>query len=152
MEKIKMVGWFALAAFVLNYIWEMAQMPFYVDMHFSDLKDWLFCLMASAVDVGMILSILIVGRWIFGSWQWSINVTLSKVFYLLLSGALLAVGAEIFGIKLGYWQYSRLMPTLPGLSVGLLPLAQMLVLPVLSYKVGWKWTRHGPNDGTGDYA
>ena len=36
------------------------------------------------------------------------------------------------GLWLGGWEYSSLMPVIPGIGVGLSPLAQWLVLPLLT--------------------
>ncbi|MFQ5707858.1 MAG: hypothetical protein ACE5HO_10440 [bacterium] len=125
-------------------------MPFFAGMSFADWRTWLFCLVATVGDVGMILFIFSLGRWIFGSWEWAGELVVPRVLYLLSIGALLAIGAEMAGVRLGYWHYTSLMPRLPWLNIGLVPLVQMLILPILSYNFGWRlWLHfHRPVEGT----
>ncbi|RMD60687.1 hypothetical protein D6833_09310 [Candidatus Parcubacteria bacterium] len=111
-------------------------------MSFADWRAWLFCLAATVGDVGMILFIFALGCWIFGGWEWAARLTVTRVVCLLSMGALLAIGAEMVGVGLGYWHYSARMPTLPWLNVGLVPFMQMLLLPVLAYRIGWRLTAY----------
>jgi len=36
---------------------------------------------------------------------------------------------------LGRWQYTETMPVVPGLGVGVIPIAQMLLLPPLIFRI-----------------
>ncbi len=135
MHKGTFAAWSAISAFGLNYLWEMLQMPFFAGMSFLDWQAWIFCLVATLGDVVMIMVILLVGRWVFGCWEWAVKLNGKKVLYLVIAGASLAVIAEIVGLMLGYWQYSSLMPAIPWLGIGLVPFMQMLILPIASYKV-----------------
>ena len=62
---------------------------------------------------------------------------------ITLVGELLATGA------LNRWEYSALMPVIPGLKAGLAPVLQWLVLPPLVVwfaRVQIAGLRHGPAD------
>lgn len=65
-------------------------------------------------------------------------ITAPTAAYLTIFGAVgVAITALIEwlalrGLWLGGWEYSRLMPIIPGLGLGLSPLAQWIVLPLMA--------------------
>lgn len=110
----------------------MWQVPFYAGM--TDAEHWqavLFCSQATLGDgiitlLAFYLAVLIAGG---GESLQFRNARMAWVVYLL-SGLVITVGLELLATKyLDRWQYSELMPLLPYLNVGLLPLLQWLVLP-----------------------
>jgi hypothetical protein len=55
---------------------------------------------------------------------------------MLTTGFLLAVLVEWVGVHvLGRWRYTDTMPVVPGLGVGVIPIAQMLLLPPLIFRI-----------------
>jgi hypothetical protein len=55
---------------------------------------------------------------------------------MLIAGLAIAVTVELAAVHaLGRWEYAARMPILPGLGVGLSPVAQMLVLPPIIFRV-----------------
>lgn len=131
----KLVSIFTTAV-ILNFSWEMLQMPFFNEMSFTDWQDWLLCFKASISDAGLVLSILFIGRVLFKDWEWHQNLDILKLGYLILFGFVIAVYFEVDALNTARWSYSKLMPTLPLIGVGLVPVIQMLILPVLSFKIG----------------
>lgn len=128
----------AAVAFIIDYIWEMAQMPFFTGMYFSDFKVWLICARASIGDVVIILIIFILGRLIFKKWNWIDHLNLLKIVYLLIMGVSIAIVIEIISLKYDRWDYSEIMPVIPKFGVGIIPITQMIILPLLSYIVASK--------------
>jgi hypothetical protein len=112
-----------------NYLWEMAQMPFYVGMRFDDPAAWLRCFQAALADGGFVLLIWLAGSLIRRRWFW-IDQPVGWALAFVL-GLITAVGIELWALARGRWAYSPIMPLIPGLSVGALPLLQMAILPGL---------------------
>ncbi len=117
-----------------NLVWEAAQMPLYTLWRTGSTRDIAFAVVhCTGGDV------LIAGASLLGG-------------LLLLDAAdwpqtrFVAVGGTAIGFGLAYtlysehlntarnaWTYSALMPTLPWLGIGLAPLAQWIVVPVLGF-------------------
>ena len=136
--------WAALSgfAFLLHFLWEMAQTPFYAGMPGS--RHWdavLQCGWATAGDVVIVLcsyaAVAIATRqqyWLEKSWGWRLSA------YLLI-GLGVTILLEWLNVYLwGRWAYAPSMPTL--LGVGVTPLVQWIALPPLNL---WLALRHlGP--------
>jgi len=128
---------------IINYPWEMLQMPLYNAMPFSDWRSWVICFRASLGD-GVIISLI----WGFGlvffrDLHWYRRKSFFPVFLLLISGALIAVLIEIHAIDTGRWSYSGLMPILPPFGVGLSPFIQLLILPRLAMELAYRFMLSG---------
>ena len=126
-SALKFYGVLFAVSFGLNWIWEMAQMFAYAaEAGDSWTKSVLFCTLASVADA--IITV-------------AIDVFLKLLmkrdgveFYLgaAVSGALCAVGFELFAFRFGLWTYSEQMIVLPVLGVGLLPFVQLTLLVPLA--------------------
>lgn len=125
----------AIVAFVLNYLWEMLQMPFFANMGFANIRAWGFCFLATIGDMIIILFILALGKWLFGHWCWPEKLNVSKIMYLLFAGLSIGIITESVGIGFNWWEYNHRMLLLPYFETGLAPLVQMLLLPLLSFKI-----------------
>lgn len=103
-----------MSAFVLNFVWEMAQMPLYATR--MTIRT---CLWAAGGDIALTLtalafaSVLARGR----------RLVFSATFALLLIAA--AASVEGLALPAGRWSYAAGMPTVAG--VGLVPLIQLLM-------------------------
>jgi hypothetical protein len=59
---------------------------------------------------------------------------------MLITGLAIAVSVELLAVNaLGQWAYTARMPIVPGLDVGLAPVAQMLVLPPIVFRLAASW-------------
>lgn len=121
-----------LLAVGINFVWEMAQMPLYQDMPFDDPMSWWLCFRASLGDGLIILLIWSVGFGVFRHRAWLRPLSRGSLLLLLLTGAAIATVIEIHALSTDRWAYSRLMPRVPFLQVGLSPFLQLLLLPWLS--------------------
>jgi len=128
-------------AVVVNYPWERAQSSLYVLRDGAEVEWWM-CAAASVADGLVVLLILQISRLVIGQRDWYLRPRARGYTVLLLSGAVISVAVEwiaIYGAQ--WWAYSPDMPVVPGLNIGLTPLAQMLVLPPLIFALlGW-WHR-----------
>ncbi len=128
-------------AVVVNYPWEQAQSRLYVLPGGVDVHWWM-CAAASVVDGLMILLIFWIGWLVTGQRDWYLRPGVRGYAVLLLSGAVVSVAIEwvaIYGAQ--WWAYSSNMPLVPGLNIGLAPVAQMLVLPPLIFTLLAWWHR-----------
>lgn len=125
---------FIIAVF-LNYIWEMAQMPFFENMYFTDPGAWLICFQAAFTDGIIIVFIFLTGRVFFGSFNWADKLRMIKILYLFGIGLSFATYFELKALNDSAWTYSELMAIIPYLKIGIIPVIQMLLLPILSYKL-----------------
>jgi hypothetical protein len=120
-------------AVFLNYVWELAQAPLYVGLEYSPAMFW-HCFVASVGDGVMVLLIVSAGWLTFRRWDWFVRPSLPGYVVMTLSGFILAVLVEWVAVHiLNRWQYTENMPRLPGIDIGLIPIAQMLIVPPLIF-------------------
>lgn len=121
-----------VVAFVLDYIWEMLQMPLFEGMSLN-IQSTLYCGLASVADALMVLLLFYGFVLAYNELLWFKNNTAQRVLVLILTGATGAIIIEQIYTSLGNWKYSRLMPIIPIVNVGLSAVLQFMVLPLLSY-------------------
>lgn len=131
----------AVVGFVLNEIWEMAQMSAYVETAGDSWTSTLgLCTWAAVGDVGIILGIYTAGALAAGDlgwgWRgrWNIYVTAA------LLGLAYATLVEHAALATRRWSYTERMPVVPVLAAGLWPLLQMTLLPPLTFWIARWWT------------
>ena len=125
---------FVVAAAV-NFLWEVAQMPFYA-WQGSVFAAAAHCILPSLGDGIMVLMTYAVGWLVLRRSDWSDRPRALGYMLMLLSGFTSAMLVEWGGVHvLGRWSYAANMPLLPGWGIGVLPILQMLVLPPIIFKV-----------------
>lgn len=126
-----------LVAFFLNVPWEFAHSVFYQCFPAEGIVKEPFLLMhfrAALGDAVFTLLLLWGGMFLTRSALWWQRLTLPRAAVLVLAGVLLAVGIEVDALFIHHrWTYTRAMPTI--LGVGISPLLQMAVLPLLTLLV-----------------
>lgn len=119
-------------AFLLNFGWELIQMPLYKDASFN----WVhiaFCALASIADAIMVLLIYFCFALIYKDSLWVRDLTLPRILILMLIGGFGAVASEMRHVSLGTWAYDKAMPIIPVVDVGLSPVLQFMLLPACIY-------------------
>ena len=116
----------------VNFPWELAHSFLYRGVAgFTPWQHLLCCGLAALADgVGM-ATIYLAGRWAFRDARWTGRVSAPKLLFAALLGLAGAVAAEVLALRLGWWGYGPAMPRLPGTDLGLSPLAQFTLLPLL---------------------
>jgi hypothetical protein len=124
-----------VVAVLLNYLWELAQAPLYVGLESYNSAVLWHCFLASLGD-GIIVMIIFTVGWItFHRWDWFHSPGVTGYLVMLAAGLILAVSVEWVAVhRLERWAYAENMPTVPGLGIGLVPIAQMLILPPLVFR------------------
>ena len=122
----------AVLAFLLNFVWELIQIPLYRNSSY-DTDHILFCALASMADTIMVLLIYLGLAAIFKDLFWVKHLRLIRIAIVVLIGGAGAVLSEMRHLSLGSWTYDDSMPILPVVNVGIAPVLQFMILPVLIY-------------------
>lgn len=133
-----------LIATLVNYCWEIMQAPLFGGM--DDLRVVLWHCFPSAVgDAVLVLLILALGALALRRRDWYRKPGVAG--YALMLGAGLVIGVTVEWIghhALQRWSYAPVMPVLPVVNVGLVPIAQMLLLPPLIFWIARRWPVRTP--------
>lgn len=125
------------AAVLINYPWELAQTPLYVGMDDFRLVWW-HCFVASLGDGLIVLLIFAVGWVAFRRRSWFVRPGVRGYLLMLVVGFVVSVAVEWAATGVAaQWRYAERMPHV--LGVGLVPVAQMMVLPTLIFRVAAWW-------------
>lgn len=122
---------FILALF-LSLIWENLHASLYDD-YFPELKK-LFFLLCAVVDGLITLLIYFLAKLIFKDPLWIIHpLSFKKVLVVLALSFLTAAIMEKAPVLLDFWSYSKNMPVVPIVEIGLSPLLQISFLPLFTF-------------------
>ena len=120
------------SAFVLNWIWEMAQANAYV-AHPGMLRR---CTLASFADAAITAAIYAVGALATKRLLWATTRTWNVYLTCAVLGFVYAVLVERHAIAAHRWVYSETMPVIPALQAGLWPVLQLTLLVPVSVWFG----------------
>jgi hypothetical protein len=128
-----------LTAFGLNWLWEMLQMAGYAEMAGRAWRATLpSCMLASLGDVLITVAVYGVGALASGQVRWGTTRKWNIYAAAALLGTGCATAIEWHALATGRWSYSRHMPIVPLLAVGLWPLLQLtLLVPVSLWFAAW---------------
>lgn len=120
----------ALTGFLLNLIWENLQAPFYTG-YTGFAAHFLPCLYSAFGDMAIIAVIfyLVIKPDSANGYE----TILKKIPALLFIGLVISVGIEKWALAYSKWNYTAVMPMVPAVNIGLLPMLQMLILPFLTF-------------------
>lgn len=123
----------AIFSFLLNFVWEMWQIPFFAaassDPHWAGVVA---CTRATFGDAAISLVAFWCVAALARSRSWILDSTLSQVGAFVAVGVVVTIILETLATgPLQRWSYTSLMPTLPVLGTGILPLLQWIILPPL---------------------
>lgn len=132
-----------LAGFVLNAVWETAQLPAYEGM--DEIPLWGHLIggsVATLLDALFITGVYLALAWQAGNAEWPRGGFRAGYLLAALAGALTAVLVERLALSNGWWSYTAAMPVVTVLGAGLYPLIQLTVLtPLAIWLGGRRWTR-----------
>ena len=123
--KLALIFVFAVG---VNYAWELAQAPLYVAVDFP--TAFVHCFIASLGDGLMVLALYGVVALVARATDWYVRPAPAHYAALAAAGVAIAFAVEWWGLHAAKrWQYSGLMPLIPGTGIGLAPVLQMVLLP-----------------------
>lgn len=122
----------AVISFIINEVWELLQMPLYRSAYYN-LGHIVFCTLGALADMIMVLLLYFSFAFIYKNLFWIAQRNWFKIFVVMLTGAVGAVLSEKRHLLLGSWAYDQSMPIIPFVNVGLSPVLQFFLLPVIIY-------------------
>ena len=121
-------------AVILNYPWERVQSSLYLTKDGTAIPWW-HCMLASFGDGLLILLMFWAGQVVFGNPAWFGRPGLRGYMLMAVAGPAMSISLEWIMIsRMKWWSYTAQMPLIPGMAVGVTPVAQMLVLPPLIFR------------------
>ena len=137
-------------ALLLNFPWETLQAPLFVGMgeapYFEAIRGCLRATMGDAV-------IMLLAYWIvsvaLGNRRWLLAPRAAHLIWFIALGVLITAVIEWLATRghwIGSWTYSAGMPVVPGVGIGLSPLLQWVIVPLL---VVWFVRRQLANGSSG---
>jgi hypothetical protein len=123
----------AIFAFLLNFFWEQLQLPLFAGFdERSYYSTVLHCTKATLGDVVISLVAFASACLVTRTRKWIVLNNISGPVTFLLIGLLITVVFEILATgPLNRWTYAETMPKVPFLEVGLSPVMQWIILPIL---------------------
>jgi hypothetical protein len=128
-----------LIAFALNLGWEMLQMFAYFGLPRSPWAVWLVCGLASVIDAVYALLLYRAGSYLTGDSGWALRLNLKRICVIAVTGFVTAVVVERAALALDLWSYSAEMIRLPLLRAGILPVLQLILLPLVTFWLVKVW-------------
>lgn len=123
----------SLVSFVLHFAWENVQCPLFY-LHGSYDASWRGMVLATSGDLlltwmiyASIATVSLRWRWDTAAWnalQWAALIAIAIA---------LGLAVEVRALATSRWAYTPGMPLVPGLRVGLVPVAQLLILTPVSF-------------------
>lgn len=128
-ESLRLGAAIFIVGIFVHFLWEMLQSFAYEMGALPLMRVVLYHLWATLGDA--VLMVLIYGAVALPArnLRWMERSRPRDLLLMLILGLVLAVGIEWRALATGRWAYTGAMPILPGLGVGLLPVAQFLLLP-----------------------
>jgi hypothetical protein len=123
----------ALFAWLLSYPWEFWQVPFYQGIptvpHWEAIKSCTGAVLGdAAIAVGAFWVAAVVAR----SRGWILRPTRRDLSVFVLAGVATTAVLEWHATRVaGRWAYAASMPMVPGVGIGLLPVLQWIVVPLV---------------------
>ena len=133
------LGRAAVVAFALtlsgHYAWELAQAQWFADHAGARLSSYAWhCFVAAWADVLIAAASYGLTALLFRRTRWALEAkTLGPAILWITFGLVITVLIELSATASGRWTYAPSMPTV--LGIGLLPLAQWILVPVLTLVV-----------------
>ncbi len=128
-----------LAAFGLNWLWELVQRPAYVETAGRPWRDSLL-VACTLGDAAITLGIYGVGALAAGRLRWGLTRRWNVYLTAALLGAACAASIEWRALAFERWTYTDRMPIVPALGIRLWPFLQLtLLVPAALWIAAW-WT------------
>jgi hypothetical protein len=117
-----------------NLAWEFAQLPLYTLWKTSTPNEIIFAMLHCTAGDMLIAGTRLVGSLLLlGTSEWPRARFLPVAAATSISGVSTTAYSEHLNTARGAWTYSDLMPVLSDTGIGLAPLAQWIVIPILAF-------------------
>jgi len=127
MKTGKQIIFLSLIAFILHIVWENMQAPLFQG-YVSFVAHFPMCLVGTAGDVVITLFVYFIVALLKNDVNWISTLNKKDFVILAVIGFFIAVGIEWRALLFGRWAYIEVMPIIPYLEVGFMPIIQMTFL------------------------
>lgn len=119
-----------MIGFLIAFVWEMLQLPFYEAGGLTPAQAAYRCGLASFGDAGIMVAAYLVGS-IGNSYSpWLVRWPAGRFSAYLATGLVITASVEVLAVGTDWgWTYSDLMPLLPGTHIGLVPMLMWVIVP-----------------------
>ena len=132
--------WLAVHGFLIAFLWEMLQMPFYAMGHLSPSEATINCSIASLGDAGILVFAYTIASRVAKDRYWLHDIKRAALLVFLGTGLIITIVIEHVATSVSWgWKYAVQMPTLFGL--GLVPVLMWVVVPLLTLALAPRSTR-----------
>lgn len=124
-----------IAIFTLNLVWEFAHMPLYTIWNEGSTKEIMFAAIhCTGGDALIGLTAIMLSVFMFGGSSWPGKHWRAVVLATVTIGLGYTIFSEWLNIVVRQtWSYREIMPVVPILNVGLSPLLQWIVIPIIAF-------------------
>lgn len=129
----------AVQGFLVAFLWEMLQMPFYVMDGMTAWEVTKNCAFASLGDAGIMVAAAWIADRLTGGDLWQERLSSLPVAIFLGIGLAVTAAIEWLALRSEWgWSYAQTMPTISG--IGLVPLAMWVIVPLVSLGLARRMT------------
>ena len=133
--------WLAIHGYLIAFLWEMLQMPYYAMSHLSAWETTINCSLASLGDAGIMVFAYFVASWTVNDRHWLSSRNRKPVIAFLVTGLVITLVVEHFATGAAWgWRYSARMPTL--LGIGIVPIVMWIVVPLIALGLASRSVAH----------
>jgi hypothetical protein len=118
--------------FAVNFTWETLHAPLYQGHHYT-ISSFSILALASVADAIMIILLYFIFSLILKDPYWVRTLSMLRILCLVLVGGTGAAVSEVLHINAGDWTYAATMPIIPVANVGISPVLQFMIVPLLVY-------------------
>ncbi|MBX2900702.1 MAG: hypothetical protein KF775_13695 [Cyclobacteriaceae bacterium] len=118
--------------FAVNFTWETLHAPLYQGHRYT-INSFSISALASVADAIMLILLYSIFSLILKDPYWVSRLSLSRILYVALVGGIGAAVSEVLHIHAGDWTYATTMPIIPVANVGISPVLQFMIVPLLVY-------------------
>lgn len=133
--------WLAIHGYLIAFLWEMLQMPYYAMSHLSAWETTINCSLASLGEAGIMVFAYFVASWAVNDRYWLSSRIRKPVMVFLVTGLVITLVVEYFATSAAWgWKYSAKMPTL--LGIGMVPIVMWIVVPLIALGLASRSVAH----------
>ena len=133
--------WLAIHGYLIAFLWEMLQMPYYAMSHLSAWETTINCSLASLGDACIMVFAYFVASWAVNDRYWLSSRIRKPVMVFLVTGLVITLVVEYFATSAAWgWKYSAKMPTL--LGIGMVPIVMWIVVPLIALGLASRSVAH----------
>ncbi len=135
-ELFTIIFYIFIFSFLMHFLWESIHSLAYTPGSAPHNTFLLILLIATFYDAAFMIIVYLILALINNNFKWIYNPKAKDYIFILFFGFAVAAFVEYINVyALNNWSYNNYMPIIPWLNVGLLPILQLMILPIIIYKL-----------------